>query len=264
MATDNSYLLDNRAAEAGGRFRALSAIFDHVTFRHVDELGTTAGWRCWEVGAGGPSVPNGLAERVGSTGQVVATDIEVGWLAEHVNPGVEVARQDVAHDDPPGEGFDLVHARLVLIHISERDEALRRMASALKPGGWLLIEDFGIDMQTMICPDAYGPDQHLANKIKDAFRLLLLDRGVDSAFGRRLPRLLRDLGLANVTADAYFPLAVPAMATLERANTHQVRDALLTRGAVIAAEVDRYLALIECGSLDLATAPLISAAGQRS
>ena len=62
--TFNEYLLDNRAPAAERRFGALSALFDDVTFRHVDALGIQRGWRCWEVGAGGPSVPNRLAGRV--------------------------------------------------------------------------------------------------------------------------------------------------------------------------------------------------------
>jgi len=260
---DEGYLLDNRVDEASGRFDALSEVFDPVTFRHIDALGPTAGWRCWEVGAGGPSVPSGLAERVGSTGSVVATDLDITWLAERVGSGVEVVRHDVARDEPPaGGGFDLIHARLVLLHIPERDQALRRMVSALRPGGVLLIEDFDIDLQTMLCPDAYGPDQLLANRIKDAFRTLLFGRGVDPTFGRRLPRILREHGLVDVIADGYFPLALPAVGALERANTAQVRGGLVA-GGITDTEIDRFLTLLGAGTLDLATAPLISASGRR-
>lgn len=56
---DQGYLLDNRQAEAGIRFDALSELFDPVTFRHVDQLGIGAGMRCGEIGAGGPSAPLG-------------------------------------------------------------------------------------------------------------------------------------------------------------------------------------------------------------
>ena len=262
MAQDR-YLLDNRSTQAGGRFDALSAVFDPVTFRHLDAIGPGAGWRCWEIGAGGPSVPDELARRVGPTGRVVATDIDTGWLAGRVGDGVEVVRHDVARDEAPGEGFDLIHARLVLLHVPDRAQALSRMAAALRPGGWLLVEDYDIDLQTMLCPDAHGPDQLVANRVKDAFRALLYERGVDPTFGRRLPRLLREHGLSDVTADAYFPLAVPAVADLERANTAQVREGLIARGEVTAAEVDRFLQLLDTGELDLATAPLISAAGRR-
>jgi SAM-dependent methyltransferase len=72
---------------------------------------------------------------------VLATDIDVSWLHD-ADAGVDVRRHDVATDEPPGDAFDLVHARLVLVHVAARDEALRRMISALGPGGWLVVEDF--------------------------------------------------------------------------------------------------------------------------
>ena len=50
-------------------------------------------------------------------------------------------------DEPPGETFDLVHARLVLARIADRDEALRRMVQALRPGGWLVVEEIDVDFQ---------------------------------------------------------------------------------------------------------------------
>jgi SAM-dependent methyltransferase len=256
----SEYLLDNQATEAEDRFSALSAVFDPVTFRHVDALGIAAGQHCWEVGAGGPSIPDGLAARVRPGGRVVATDIDTRWLADRVGPDVQVVRHDVARDDPPDEGFDLVHARLVLIHLPEREEALHRMVAALRPGGWLLVEDFDITLQPLVCPDEVTPDQRLANRIKAEFRELLRDRGADMDLGRRLPRLFRDAGLTTVGADAYFPLAVPPVAALERANTLQVRDAIVARGAVSPDDVDRYLDLT--AELDLATAPLVSAWGR--
>src|ERR1700716_2335038 len=111
MTRDDGYLLDNQQAEAGMRFDALATIFDPSTFRHIADLGIDRGWRCWEVGAGGPSVPRWLAERVGPTGRVVATDIDVSWMHEVAGPAIEVRRHDVARDEPPKETFDLVHAR---------------------------------------------------------------------------------------------------------------------------------------------------------
>ena len=257
------YLLDNQAAQTRDRFSALSAIFDPVTFRHVDALGIAPGWQWWEIGAGGPSVPDGLAARVGSGGRVLATDLETRWLAR-TGPHVEVARHDVVTDDPPEGGFDLVHARLVLLHVPAREEALRRMISVLRPGGWLLVEDYDVSLQPLICPEAVTPDHELANTVKAAFRQLLLERGADTEFGRRLPRLFREGGLTQVQADAYFPLAMPAVAVLETGNVQQVRSALVRRGTVSTADVDTYLELASTGELDLATAPLVSAWGRRA
>ena len=117
------YLLGNDAPEAMDRFTAFAMLFDPSTFRHMDALGLAAGWRCWEVGAGGTSVVAHLAERVGPAGHVLATDIDVAWAADAAAPNVTVLEHDVAGELPPGSPFDLVHARLVLVHVPERDAA---------------------------------------------------------------------------------------------------------------------------------------------
>ncbi|SOD66856.1 Methyltransferase domain-containing protein [Streptomyces sp. 1222.2] len=263
QSADDGYLLDNRQAEAGERFDALAALFDASTFRHIDDLGIAPGWRCWEVGAGGPSVVRGLAERVGPTGHVLATDIDTSWLAAAAAPQVEPRRHDVAVDEPPQGPFDLVHARLVLVHVADRERALRVMADALRPGGWLLLEDADPALQPLICPDESGPRQRLANKLRHGFRRLLAERGAELSYGRRLPRLLRETGLTDVRADAYFPVTGPACAALEAATVRQVRDRLVAGGHATPSEIDTHLANIAAGDLDLATSPMISAWGRR-
>ncbi|MGO9079251.1 MAG: methyltransferase domain-containing protein [Streptosporangiaceae bacterium] len=256
------YLLDNRQAEAGERLAALSAIFDPPTFRRISELGIGPGWRCWEVGAGGPAVPRWLAGHVGPGGRVLATDIDVSWLAE-AGRGVQVRRHDVAADDPPDGPFDLVHARLVLVHVTGRDRALRTLAGTLAPGGWLLVEDADPALQPLLCPDEYGPQQRLANRLRAGFRQLMADRGADLSYGRRLPRLLREAGLADVEAEAFFPVTSPAAAVLEAATIRQIRGQLIEAGLATAEEIAAHLANVEAGRLDLATAPMISAWGRR-
>jgi SAM-dependent methyltransferase len=51
-------------------------------------------------------------------------------------------RHDIAVDPSPEAAFDLVHVRLVLVHLRERDKVLSNIDSALKPGGWLLAKEF--------------------------------------------------------------------------------------------------------------------------
>jgi SAM-dependent methyltransferase len=263
MTRGDGYLLDNQQAEAGERFDALSAIFDTSTFRHIDNLGIRSGWQCWEVGAGGPSVPRWLAGRVARAGRVLATDIDVSWTRQAQSPLIEVRRHDVAADDPPAEAFDLVHARLVLVHVADRGQALRSMISVLRPGGWLLVEDADPALQPLICPDESGPAQQLANRLRAAFRKMLAQRGADLSYGRKLPRLLREAGLAEVAADAFFPLASPACTELEAATVRQIRAGLIAGGYATANEIDQHLSNIATGELDLATAPMISAWGRR-
>jgi len=263
---EGRYLLDNRAAGAGDRIAALSALFDPTTFRHVDALGITRGARCWEVGAGGPSVPRGLAARVGPAGRVLATDLEVSpALAAAAGPAIEVRRHDVVRDPPPRDAgpFYLVHARLVLVHLPDRERALRAMIDVLRPGGWLLVEDADPALQPASVIDAVDEEAALANRLRNGFRALLAERSVDLAYGRKLPRLLRAAGLLDVAADAYFPIAHPACAALEIATVRMLRAQLVDRGLATAEEIERHLANVAAGRLDLAQPPMISAWGRR-
>ena len=257
------YLLDNQAPESGDRFRAFADIFDPSTFRHMTGLGLARGWHCWEVGAGGTSVIRWLAEQVGPTGRVLATDIDLSWAREATGAHVEICLHDVARDEPPLETFDLVHARLVLVHLPNRDKALRSMVHALKPGGWLLIEDADPALQPFSCLDAHGSEHELANQIRRGFRSLLSARGADLAFGRKLPRFLREAGLVNVAADAYFPVALQACIPLELATVRMIRGELIAHGIATADEIELHLANVTAGRLDLAQPPMISAWGSR-
>jgi SAM-dependent methyltransferase len=260
---DEGYLLDNGAGAAGARLDALAEVFDPTTFRHVDALGIGEGWRCWEVGAGGPSVVRWLAQRVAPSGRVLATDIDVSWTQEASSPGVEVRRHDVVRDAPPPEMFDLVHARLVLVHVADRDGALRSMVQAVRPGGWLLVEDADPALQPLSCLDPRTSGEVLANRLRTGFRALMEERGVDLAYGRKLPGLLRAVGLVDVAADAYFPLSMPACSVLESTTIELVRDRLVRHGIATSAEIDTHLANVAAGRLDLAQPPMISAWGRR-
>ncbi|MGW7526428.1 methyltransferase domain-containing protein [Streptomyces sp. NPDC054783] len=266
MTSSDRYLLDNRQKEAAERFDAFAALFDPTTFRHIEAFGIGPGWRCWEVGAGGTSVVSWLARKVGPTGRVVATDIDTSRItaaAQAGNPPVDVRVHDVGAEEPPGEGFDLVHARLVLVHVPDRERALRSMIQALRPGGRLLVEDADPALQPLICPEEYGPEQRLANRLRQGFRKLLAERGADLSYGRKLPRLLREAGLSEVEADAFFPMTSPACTALEAATVRQIRDRLVTAGLATDEDIDQHLANVEAGGMDLATAPMISAWGRK-
>src|SRR3954453_8857932 len=259
---DHRYLLDNARVEAGERFTWLAELFDGVTCGHFSRLGVGPGWRCWEVGAGGPSIPAGLTAAVGPTGYVLATDIDPAWLDPH--GGYEVRRHDVAADPPPEPGtFDLVHARLVLVHVPDRARALATMVAALRPGGRLLVEDADTELQPLVCLDESGPAQRRANRLRDAVRELVARRGAELRYGRAPPRALREAGLADVAAAGSFPIGGPVCDRLEIATMRQVRAELVAARLADEADIDAHLAAVSAGELDLTLAPLISAWGRR-
>ena len=95
-------------------------------------------WR--SVPAPAPSCA-GCPSRVGPKGQVVAVEIDPRFLSDLGQPNVEVRRCDFTRDDVEPGCYDLVHSRLLLMHLSDPAEVLRRMAAALRPGGWLVAEE---------------------------------------------------------------------------------------------------------------------------
>src|SRR5438552_635680 len=129
------YLLDNVAPETGGRFAGLEACYDESTFGYLSALGLGEGWRCWEVGAGGGSVVRWMAAQVGESGSVLGTDLNLDWIDVEMPRQVELSRHDVTSDEILHSAYDLIHARLVLIHLPQRDQVIERLVAALAPGG---------------------------------------------------------------------------------------------------------------------------------
>ena len=242
---DEHYVFDNAAeAETRARFDALPRLYDPGTFRHLTALGVTAGWDCLEVGAGGGSVARWLADRVGPAGRVLATDIDPRFLAPLAGPNLQVQQHDITVDPLPEAAFDLAHTRLVLGHLPAREAALARMIRALKPGGWVLLEEF--DSLSMPADPAFNPTEGLPRAYEIMLRLMT-ERGVDLRFGRRLPGRLRAHGLVDVDGEARSFLIQRGgpWSDLLRANFEQLRPAISAAGGWTAEEFDREVALLD-------------------
>ncbi|HWU88224.1 MAG TPA: methyltransferase domain-containing protein [Kofleriaceae bacterium] len=258
--SDQGYLLPNRQAGAARRLALLGEIYDPWTIGHLESIGIASGWRCWEAGAGGPNVATWLAARVGNAGRVLATDLDTSGLAgAH---GIEIRRHDLTRDPVPDGTFDLVHARLVLVHIPERERVLAAMIAALRPGGWILIEEADPGLQLLATLQT-GEAAERAQRIRSGFRALLKARGADLCWGRSLPQRLRAAGLTGVRADALVTLTHPACAELERITIGMLRDALISSGHTTVDELEAHLASVASGELDIAQPPLVSAWGRR-
>jgi trans-aconitate methyltransferase len=110
---------------------------DPLSVAQLDAIAVGEGWRCLDVGAGAGSVTLMLAKRVGSTGSVLAVDLDTSLLEPLASDRVEVRRSDFINEALPQDAFDLVHARLVLMFLPSRLDALTRLAAAARPGGWV-------------------------------------------------------------------------------------------------------------------------------
>jgi SAM-dependent methyltransferase len=140
-AEGQEYVFDPVWEKETERLVTNESIWDPGTFERFDRIGVARGWHCLEVGAGSGSAARWLAERVGPGGRVLATDLETARLRAIGGQGVEVLRHDIREEDLPPDSFDLIHSRMVVQHLPNKDEVVARLVAALKPGGVLFLED---------------------------------------------------------------------------------------------------------------------------
>jgi SAM-dependent methyltransferase len=257
----STYVFDNGYRSERERLASLEAMFDPGTFRVLSEIGVGPGWRCLEVGAGGGSVAAWLAGRVRPSGSVLATDLDPRFVERLAadDPVLEARRHDIVTDALPTAAFDLIHTRMVLEHLPERLHVLGRLAGALAPGGWLVIEaiDFGSE-----APDPAVDPAVAAGFVRllGARARLLADHGFDLAFARGVARRLRRLGLTEVGSEgrAYTWTGGTTGAEIWRLSIEQTAERMIERGFVDEVDIARARTIFADPSF-AATSPLMMA-----
>jgi SAM-dependent methyltransferase len=236
LPATNGYLLDNADEIAADRMVALARLFDPGSHRALNAAGIAPGWHCLEVGGGGGGIARWMAERVGATGSVLCTDIDPRHITPSGMAQLHVVRHDAVRDALPAGKFDLAHARLVLLHIPERAAVLEKLVAALKPGGWLVIEDFEVGS---VQPDATAHPGELRIETADAMRQFMIRGGVDSRFGRSLYGRFKGLGLTDVSTDGRVMMwdRWNGGADLMRINFEQVGEKMVAAGLLSAEQL---------------------------
>ena len=229
---------EDRATEAE-RLALLQAFHDPLTVRAFEAVGVAAGWRCLEVGAGAGSMTRWLSGRVAPAGRVLAVDLDPSPVAAMGLANVEARRADVLADPLPG-GFDLVYSRLVLLHLPRRREALARMAAALRPGGWLVLQDVDFRGHGPVEPDAAYA------RVFEAFLRRVREAGWEPSCGALLGAGLRAAGLAEVAQRSWFgEVAGGSVRCLIQGLTYErLRAQIVATGLAGDADVDAARALL--------------------
>ena len=244
---ETTYAFQNDRAVQRERLAALAEALDPGTERQLEAIGVGSGWRCLEVGAGGGSIAAWLCDRVAADGAVVATDLDTTVLRELSRPNLEIRVHDVLEDDLPDGAFDLVHLRLLLAWLSEPQRALRRLASALKPGGWMLAEE--MDFAPVAAdPRVDAGDRSVFTRVAAAHNAVLgRQRGFDVHYGRRVAGDLADAGLADVACEGRASMwcGGEVGGALWRLTIIQLREPMLASGRVTSSDIDRVIALCD-------------------
>jgi SAM-dependent methyltransferase len=193
------------------RLELLELHHDPDSIAALERTGVGAGWRCLDVGAGAGSISRWLVAR---GAEVLATDLDISGLE-----GVDARVHDITSDEPLPGPFDLVHTRLVLLHLPDREAVARRLGELARPGGWVVAGDIDFTPVAMAEPSAKW------TRTWAAWCAATEAAGWDLACGARLPELLRGAGLKDVRADGLVPLLILSLA-FER-----LRERLVAHGA---------------------------------
>ncbi|WP_427885603.1 class I SAM-dependent methyltransferase [Kribbella sp. GL6] len=240
---DREYAL-NSATDLGRRqLDYLEALLDPHTKRSLDHLGLRPGMRCLDVGAGGGSITRWLADQVAPDGTVVAVDIDTKWMAGLDDyPGVEVYRHDINTGPPVPGRFDVIHVRLVLMHLARRRDVLRRLVAALAPGGALVVGDFtGPRQRVLTAPSA--ADQRLYLRVQEvAHAYVAREYPISYTWAHEIDESLAGAGLVDVQGTEYSFTATggEVACLLHRNYVQQLEDQLIAKSELTRADLDRY------------------------
>src|SRR6478609_9029756 len=150
---NDGYVLD-RASEEYERLRAQARFWEPMTKRALLAAGLAPGMRCLDAGCGPGEVMRLMGEMVGPTGEVTGVDVDarLGQTAAAALTIAGASRYrfipaDVTREAVPGAPFDLVFARLLLLHMPDPVAVVRRLGAMLRPGGRLVLMDY--DMRAL-------------------------------------------------------------------------------------------------------------------
>jgi len=159
----NTYVFDQGWQKERDRLAGIEFLFDSYSTQRLAGLGVREGWHCLEVGCGAGGVALWLAGQVGSTGRVLAADLDPRFLDGHGRANLEVRKHDIAAGPLEEAAFDLAHARAggawPMIWFTSKETRLRaawNMCGMMvrrglsrrgsRPGPGLLADELGIQL----------------------------------------------------------------------------------------------------------------------
>jgi SAM-dependent methyltransferase len=177
----------------------------------LDHIGVQPGWRAIDIGCGPLGILDLLSERVGATGEVVGLErepqlLEVARsvLAERAIGNVQLVNEDGVASGLPRDSFDLAHERLVLNVCPQPERMVAEMVELVRPGGVVALQDV-VTSSSFLYPPHPAFDQ-----LRALFTACYERRGLDEDIGARLPTLLREAGLVDITVEAHTKVSFPS------------------------------------------------------
>ena len=200
-----------RSEEETQRLIKQSQLYDDVTRRFFLRSGIAKGMKVLDVGSGAGDVALTLAEFVGPEGKVVGVDLNSDILktaqarADAAGfSNIELMAGDTRMLDLPND-FDAVIGRLVLMYMADPADALKHLATHLRPGGIVAFQEVDFTPYT----SAVHPDTPLANELIGWGRTVFERSGAHLEMGMDLYKAFVDAGLPEPTLHFEAPMGGP-------------------------------------------------------
>jgi SAM-dependent methyltransferase len=225
------YVLDQGFVDERARLSGMEALWDPGSQALLDELGIGPGWKCLEVGAGGGSMVEWMADR---GAHVTAIDIDIRYIEHLASDSIAVRRIDLREDELPQAEFDLVHSRLVLEHLAARRQILDRLVATLKPGGWMIMEDY--DWTNYGFEDGIRGFSEIGDVILD----FMTTAGFERDYGRRVVTDMEAAGLTDIRGEGRARLIDSTSPGFDffRLSFESLREAVVKAGLLSAEQAD--------------------------
>ena len=144
------------------RLNIMQEMLGSTSVDHLGRAGIRKGMVVWDVSCGNGAMTEIIAGLVGNTGHVYALDTresQIRLAKERIKKAklsnvtfVTADLNDITSDSY--RSADLVCARFFLAHLTSPINAIRKMASLLKVGGVMVLEEFFYDVNDeSLCPE---------------------------------------------------------------------------------------------------------------
>ena len=188
-----------------------SQLYDAVTRRFFREAGISSGMKVLDIGSGAGDVAMTAAELVGPEGAVVGVDVNPEIL-ETARSRAQAAgftnAEFVAGDARTlelGNDFDAVTGRLVLMYMADPADALKQLATRLRPGGIVAFQEADFTPYRQM----YHPDAPQTNKLIDWAIGVFEQAGAHIDMGFNLYRAFVEAGLPEPYMHCEYPVGGP-------------------------------------------------------
>ena len=154
------------------------------------------------------------------------------FVAERALNNVEVVQGDASGSGLPGDSFDLVHARLVLVNVPYFEAIVREMLRLVRPGG--VVASHEADYISHFC----DPPLRAWDRLFEVFATYCRNNGIDPLIGRRTHRLFRKAGLVEVDVSPVIHVYPPGHSRREIfwQFLQNVRDRILEQDLIAESE----------------------------